>query len=118
MIVRSTVAGTAAVVLWMALAAAASDDVVPTINIEKRCQAATKSTLDMMGTNSPEAFSKAFQSCMTSEQQARAAILAAWKDIPPSYKSFCVRPKDYSPSYVEWIACLEMNIDLKRLRSR
>jgi hypothetical protein len=55
---------------------------------------------------------------MISEQQARVAILAAWKDIPPDYKSFCIRPDVYSPSYIEWIACLEMRIDLKRLRSQ
>jgi hypothetical protein len=118
MIFKSIVTATAALVSLTALSAAARDDVVPTIDIQKRCRAAAKTTQAMMSGNSQEAFQKAFQSCMTSEQEARAAIVAAWKDIPQNYKSFCVRPKVYSASYIEWIACLEMKIDLKRLRSQ
>lgn len=118
MIVRSFITASAAVILLTALAAAASNNGVPTIDLEKRCRASAKSTQSLMGSSSGDAFEKAFQLCMSSEQEARAAILAAWKDIPPSYKSFCVRPQVYSPSYIEWIACLEMKIDLKRLRSQ
>ena len=116
MIARLFIAASVAVVCLIDVAAAAS--VVPTIDLEKRCRTAAKSTQYLMGNNSGDAAEKAFQSCMTSEQSARAAILAAWKDIPPDYKSFCVRPNVYSPSYIEWIACLEMRIDLKRLRSQ
>jgi hypothetical protein len=116
MIIRSFVAASAAVVLLTALADAAS--VVPTIDLEKRCRTAAKSTQTLMGNSAGDAVKNAFQSCMSSEQAARAAILAAWKDIPADYKSFCVRPNVYSPSYIEWIACLEMKIDLKRLRSQ
>ena len=116
MIVRSFAAGAAAVILSTALAAAASG--VPTIDLNKRCRTTAKSTQLLMNNSSGDAAEKAFQLCMRSEQDARAAILAAWKDIPPDYKSFCVRPNVYSPSYIEWIACLEMKIDLKRLRSQ
>lgn len=117
MIVRSFVTASAAIVLLTTLAAAAKD-IVPSIDLEKRCRTSAKSTQTLMGGTSTEAAEKAYQSCMSSETEARKAILAAWKDIPPSYKSFCVRPNVYSPSYIEWIACLEMNIDLKRLRSQ
>jgi len=116
MIVRTFVIASAAVILLTALAAAAGG--VPTIDLEKRCRTSANSTQSLMGNNSRETFDKAFQACLSSEQAARTAILAAWKDIPPSYKSFCVRPRVYSPSYIEWIACLEMQIDLKRLRSQ
>jgi hypothetical protein len=116
MIARLFVAASAAVILLTGIAAAAS--VVPTIDLDKRCRTAAKSTQYLMGNGSGDAVKNAFQSCMTSEQQARAAILAAWKDIPSDYKSFCIRPNVYSPSYIEWIACLEMRIDLKRLRSQ
>jgi len=118
MIVKSFVTASAAIVLLTTLAHAASDNLVPTIDLEKRCRASAKSTQTLMGGSSTEAAEKAYQACMASETEARKAILAAWKDIPPSYKSFCVRPKVYSPSYIEWIACLEMKIDLKRLRSQ
>lgn len=118
MIVRSFVTASAAIILLTSLAIAASDNLVPKIDLEKRCRTSAKSTQTLMGGSSTDAAERAYQSCMTSEKAAQAAILAAWKDIPPSYKSFCVRPKDYSPSYIEWIACLEMKIDLKRLRSQ
>ncbi len=118
MIVKSFVMASAAIVLLATLAAAASDNLVPKIDLEKRCRTSAKSTQTLMGGSSTDAAERAYQSCMTSEKQAQAAILAAWKDIPPSYRSFCVRPKVYSPSYIEWIACLEMQIDVKRLRSK
>ncbi|AMN43500.1 hypothetical protein [Rhodoplanes sp. Z2-YC6860] len=116
MIARLCVAVPVAVILLTSIAAAAS--VVPTIDLQKRCRTSAKSAQYLMGNSSGDAAEKAFQSCMASEQGARAAILAAWKDIPPSYKNFCIRPNVYSPSYIEWIACLEMRIDLKRLRSQ
>ena len=115
MIVRSFIVASATVVSLTALAVAAS--VVPTIDLAKRCRTAAKSTQVLMGGGSGDAVKNAFQSCMSSEQAARTAILAAWKDIPADYKRFCIRPNVYSPSYIEWIACLEMKIDLKRLRS-
>jgi hypothetical protein len=55
---------------------------------------------------------------MRSEQEARDAIVSAWKEIPSQYKTFCIKPNVYSPSYVEWIACLEMQMDVKRLRAK
>src|SRR6185295_3078732 len=55
--------------------------------------------------------------CMKSEQASRDAIAAIWKEIPPSYKASCIDPRAYSASYIEWIACLELYIDVKKQRS-
>jgi len=119
MIVKSFVMASAAIVLLTGLAPAASDNLAPPkIDLEKRCRTSAKSTQTLMGSGSTDAAEKAYKSCMASEKEAQKAILAAWKDIPPSYKSFCVRPNVYSPSYIEWIACLEMQMDVKRLRSK
>ena len=57
-------------------------------------------------------------SCVASEQKARAALAAAWKDIPPGYKTTCIKPNDYSASYIEWIGCLELYIDVKALTAK
>jgi hypothetical protein len=102
----------AAIILSPALAAAASDG-LPRIDIQKRCGARAKalSGLDSTAGN-------ALDACVRAEQAARDALAAAWKDIPLFYKTSCIKPGDYSPSYEEWIACLEMNIDVKNLRSR
>lgn len=106
----------AAILAFVALSAgAASDNALPAIDLQARCKKSESAVIDMMG--DPSLKGSAFDLCVKSEQQARAAIQAAWSDIPPSYKSFCIRPTDYSASYVEWIACIEMLIDVKKLRS-
>ena len=71
---------------------------------------------EMMGET--QVASRTFETCVNSEHQARDALVAAWKDIPPSYKAACVKPGVYSPSYAEWISCLELNIDVKILRQK
>jgi hypothetical protein len=105
----------AAVGLAALPAMAASGNGLAVIDLKKRCQNSERAALDLMGDKSLQG--TAFDTCMRAEQEARKAIEAAWGDIPPSYKSTCIRPRVFSPSYVEWIACLEMLIDLKKLRS-
>jgi hypothetical protein len=97
-------------------AVAAQGDGIPNIDVEKLCRTRAAQSAQMMGDNSMA--NRAFDSCVKSEQEARAALVAAWKDIPQSYKTFCIRPHIYSPSHTEWIACIESNIDVTRLRSK
>ena len=111
----STVILSAALVAATNFAAAAKDG-LPEIDLQKRCRASAKAAVDTMGDKSAE--SKTFDACLRSEQEARNAIVSAWKDIPANYKSFCIKPGVYSPSYVEWIACIEMQMDVKRLRAK
>src|ERR1700761_1065983 len=77
---------------------------IPTIDLQLRCRKSEKTLMEMMGNNAPQAF----DGCITSEQAARKALEDAWPKIPADIKGYCIRPADYSPSYVEWIACLEM----------
>ena len=107
-----------AVVIFTALPAvdAADKSSPPTIDLQSRCRRTEKAMVDMMG--DPSLRGTAFDTCMRSEQEARKALIAAWPDIPQSYKSFCIRTADYSPSYVEWIACLEMMIDVRKQREK
>lgn len=111
---KSTFALSAAVTFFTTLAVA--QDNFPEIDTQKLCRARAQSIEEMMGET--QVTSRTFDTCVNSEQQARAALVAAWKDIPPSYKASCVKPGVYSPSYAEWISCLELNIDVKILRSR
>jgi hypothetical protein len=112
---KSTTVLSAALVLW-ATAAVAADDRLPNIDLQKRCAARTQALGDNSGDKSITA--KTFDSCMKSEQEARAALQAAWKDIPARYKASCIQPNVYSPSYMEWISCLELQIDIKNLRAK
>ena len=113
---KSKIALSAAILLVTTIAVAAKDNGVPTIDVQKICRTRATQSAEMMGDKSLTA--QAFDSCVKSEQEARAALVAAWKDIPAAYKAFCVRPHVYSPSHTEWIACIESNIDVKRLRSK
>jgi hypothetical protein len=104
----------AAILAAAEVADAASAKDVPTIDLQTRCRKSEKIMADMMGESNQRG--SGFDVCMRSEQDARKALVAAWPEVPPSYKDFCVRPAAYSPSYVEWIACLELLIDLRKLR--
>jgi len=107
--------GATAVVVLMALPEAwARNETLPTIDLQARCHKSERSVIDMMG--DPSLRGRAFDLCIKSEQEARDALLKAWGEIPQAYKAFCIRPGDYSASYVEWIACLEMKIDLRKQR--
>ena len=113
---KPTIALSAAVVVFTTFAAVAKDNNLPSIDIKKVCGIRAKASAEMMGDKSSE--KAAFDTCMKSEQASRDALVAAWKDIPASYKAACVKPGVYSPSYAEWISCLELNIDVKNLRIR
>ena len=103
-------------VVLFATFAVAKDDTLPRIDLEKSCGVRAKASAEMMGDKS--ATTAAFDTCMKSEQQARDALEAAWKDVPASYKAACVNSTAFSPSYVEWISCVELGIDVKKLRAK
>ena len=98
------------------LAVAAQESGIPSIDTQKLCRTRADQSAQMMGDQSM--LTRSFDSCVRSEQEARTALAKAWKDIPQNYKTFCIRPQVYSPSYTEWIACIESNIDVTRLRSK
>jgi hypothetical protein len=111
---KSTTALCAAIVLLTTFAAEAKDNNLPGIDLKKVCGIRAKASAEMMGDKSSAA--SAFDTCMRSEQQARDALAAAWKDIPANFKAFCITPNVYSPSYTEWISCVELGIDVKKQR--
>ena len=96
--------------------AAVAQDGLPRIDTQKLCRDRGASIAEMMGTKSVDP--QVFDSCVKSEQDARDALVTAWKDIPAHFKAACIKPGIYSPSYAEWISCLELNIDVKNLRSK
>jgi hypothetical protein len=112
---RAKIAAAAAVLVVSALAAAAQTGKLPGIDIEKQCRNRAKASQELMGDKTVPA--KLYERCVKAEQDAKAALVAAWKDVPAKYRTMCIQPQNYSPSYVEWIACLEMNIGVKKLRS-
>jgi hypothetical protein len=111
---KSTIALTAIALLLTTFAAAAQSGSLPNLDTQKLCRNRAKAA---EGTDDKTITSQTFDTCMRAERDARAALAAAWKDIPPNYKAQCIKPNVFSASYEEWISCLELNIDVKKLRS-
>ena len=116
MMPKLTIALSAVIVVFTTFATMAKDDNLPSIDIKKACGVRAKASAEMMGDKSSA--TGAFDTCMKSEQASRDALAAAWKDIPADFKAFCITPNVYSPSYTEWISCVELSIDLKRQRQK
>src|SRR5260370_39998835 len=46
----------------------------------------------------------------------RKQLETDWATYPASDKARCVQPKEYTPGYVEWLTCLEMDRDVRAMR--
>ena len=97
--------------LFTTVAVTAADNTLPSIDFEKFCRSRSEAVGELAGRTVQEMVN----SCVTAEQKAQTALVEAWKDIPPTYKERCIKPNVYSPSYAEWIACLELLIQVKNL---
>jgi hypothetical protein len=60
--------------------------------------------------------SDTFGSCMSDENDARNQLEKDWATYPASDKARCIQPKEYTPGYVEWLTCLEMDRDVRVMR--
>jgi hypothetical protein len=85
---------------------------LPSIDLQRLCHSAERT----MGSRNEDS-KRAFDSCLSDEQEARDQLLKNWVAYPPSDRALCMRAADYLPSYVEWITCAEMAKDLRRIRS-
>jgi hypothetical protein len=79
-------------------------DTVPTYDVKPTCRAA----VEMMGSQG-----RTVDNCMASETAAREEIAKHWPQTPKDEKTRCAQTalQGGSPSYVEFLICLEMNRD-------
>jgi len=54
--------------------------------------------------------------CLDSEQKARDQIVKDGATYASADKKQCMRTDVYLPSYVEWLTCLEMERDVRKMR--
>ena len=87
----------------------------PTVNIRNTCQAAASVSTWIGGGISAETL---VDSCLSSEQAARDLMVKNWSTFSAADKTQCVRPEVYLPSYVEWLTCLEMERDVRKMRQQ
>ena len=80
---------------------------VPRVEIEKTCRASEKSIKDVFGNSVMGNF---FENCMAQEKSNLEQLLKDWGTVR------CVQPGVYMPNYTEWLTCLEMDRDVRRMR--
>jgi hypothetical protein len=111
MFTKSAIIISAAVVLAVASTALAKDGGLPKLNTEYGCHASENAMVAATGTDSDT-----YGSCMSDENDARKQIEKDWATYPAADKARCIQPRDYTPGYVEWLTCLEMERDVKAMR--
>ena len=79
------------------------------INIRKTCQTSADISGDALD-------QRAYDACLRDERAARDAIIKQWEDFLPADKTSCIKPNVYLPSYIEWLTCLELHRDGRKLR--
>jgi hypothetical protein len=85
---------------------------VPSIDIQKTCQAAAGAMVSLMGGTTTE---QDVNACLDSEQKARDQIVKDRATYASADKKQCMRTDVYLPSYVEWLTCLEMERDVRKM---
>src|SRR6266536_518869 len=86
---------------------------VPSIDIQKTCQAAAGAMVSLMGGTTTE---QDVNACLDSEQKARDQIVKDGATYASADKKQCMRTGVYLPSYVEWLTCLEMGRDVRKMQ--
>jgi hypothetical protein len=87
---------------------------VPNADVRNTCQIAASVMVRLMGGTTME---QSLSGCLDSENAARAQIVKDWNTYSAADRTQCLQPNFYLPSYVEWLTCLEMERDVRRLRS-
>ena len=111
MIGRLGIAVSSVVVLAVASTALANEAGAPKLDIEFACHASERAVSAVISVTTD-----IFTSCLDDENAARRQLDTNWANFPASDKGRCIHPRDYLPSYVEWLTCLEMTRDVKEMR--
>ena len=85
---------------------------LPSIDIKNTCKAAAGAMVSLMGGTTTE---QDVNACLDSEQKARDQIVKDRATYSSADKKQCMRTGVYLPSYVEWLTCLEMERDVRKM---
>jgi hypothetical protein len=112
MYIRSRIVISSAIVIMAASAALAKDVSLPIIDLQKQCRTTQTATDELTGVKNPNAFDL----CMSNEQSARDKLLERWATITASDKASCIHATDWSPSYFEWLGCIDTRVYMRTSR--
>jgi hypothetical protein len=85
---------------------------VPVVDIQVTCEAAAGVMVSLLGGSTTD---QDVKGCLDSEQKARDQIVRDEGTYSSVDKSRCIRTTTYLPSYVEWLTCLEMERDVRKM---
>lgn len=83
----------------------------PTVDIRTTCQTSINSVVSLGGT-----YSETLDACLQQQNAALEQIKKNWATYPAASKNHCVQASGYMPSYIEWLTCFEMELDVAKLR--
>jgi len=95
-----------------AFAQRGGDGGLPAADIQLTCRESEKSLKAIFG----ESTAVTYDGCITQEQAAREQLVKDWASYAAADRQRCAIPKQYMPSYVEWLTCFEMARDVRRIR--
>ena len=94
-------------------AAAAQSGAPPKVDIQATCRASEIEIKKLFGNDSAVTFG----GCLNQENSAFDLLAKNWATYQAADKAQCVQQQAYMPSYVEWLTCLEIQKDLRRIRA-
>jgi hypothetical protein len=112
MFILSRIGISCAVILMTSSASLSKDSGLPQFDIQKQCQKVQRAAEEMTGTKIPGVL----DSCVQNEQSAREKLVQRWGTTSASDKTSCVHPTGWSPSYSEWLGCLDTRDSTRTLR--
>jgi hypothetical protein len=111
MVTKSKLLLSAAIVLCAASGAPAKGVGVPDIDIANICRASEREIRALFSDVTRDVFGP----CMDDERDAHAQLSKDWATIPAFDKERCVQPRQYLPSYVEWLVCVQMTEAVRKM---
>jgi len=85
---------------------------IPIVDIRKTCRAAAAVTVTP---TSRTAGQSDVDVCLDSEQRAREQIAKDLATFSSADRTRCIQKNVYLPSYIEWLTCLEMERDVRKM---
>ena len=95
------------------LVSAAESGGPPRVDIRATCRAAELDLKKLFGNDTMVTF----DGCLSQENSALEQMVKGWVTYSAADRAQCVQPRGHMPSYVEWLTCLEIQKDLRRIRA-
>jgi hypothetical protein len=85
----------------------------PKVDIRATCQTSVNEVTKLFG----DATKETVDACLRQQNDAFEQIGKNWESYPAAARAHCVQPGVYMPSYVEWLTCFEMEMDIRKMRA-